>query len=795
MKRGFAWSVGASASIAVVACSGGDHSRNVPPPGEDAGLDGASSGGSAGRGGAGGANTGGTNAGGANTGGANTGGANTGGSGTGGASSGGTDAGAGGTVDAGSATHDAGAPDASDAGAPGPCQGPLDCAGGLRCEYGVCVPSVPCTTNDDCLNDAYCDTDLFCVPWGIPPAVTANATCERPPQFGPFDVVLQCSFTEPPADQLPASNQVMTTPSVADLDLDHDPTTVAPSLVFATYDTQSYPALITGNLRIIDGRTCAHQQSLIAPEDRVVSTAIPALADLDGDGRIEIVTPRAAAYGGVIAFSQDANGKYQRLFTSAVCDNQGGRVDDGTGKSTNYMGGVSVHDLDDDGKPEIIFGTVVYDSKGCLLDGTHGLVTYLDGNITTLADLDSNGQVEVATGDQLLSWSSGHWIAAPRFVGSHTRGMTAIADFGDFGEGPGVADIVNIASGSATIETIDGKIAFGPFSPAGLYRGGPPTVADFDGDGRPEFAAAGASKYVVFDPDCDVDPLPADCESRGIRWTKPSQDLTSNVTGSSVFDFEGDGAAEVAYADECFLRVYDGKTGAVKWSTARASGTAYEYPLIADVDGDFHTEIVVGTDDWPSGCSGADPLFPSATFSSSHGVFVYASKKDDWAGSRMLWNQHAYSVTNVLDDGKIPRTSAWQANWKVPKLNDFRQNVQGTVAPLAAVDLTVSCRPGACTPQAVSIDCSVCNRGAQGVDRGVPVSFTTNSDAGTPFCQTTTNASLLPGGCSSVSCDWTDPPRGAPADVHVFVDTGDGTRECFEKNDQALITGFSCPPT
>ena len=40
-------------------------------------------------------------------------------------------------------------------------------------------------------------------------------------------------------------------------------------------------------------------------------------------------------------------------------------------------------------------------------------------------------------------------------------------------------------------------------------------------------------------------------------------------TGSSVFDFEGDGSAEVLYNDECFLRVYNGRDGT----------TVFAYPV------------------------------------------------------------------------------------------------------------------------------------------------------------------------------------------------------------------------
>jgi len=94
------------------------------------------------------------------------------------------------------------------------------------------------------------------------------------------------------------------------------------------------------------------------------------------------------------------------------------------------------------------------------------------------------------------------------------------------------------------------------------------------------------------------------------------------VTGSSVFDFEGDGIAEALYADECFVRVYNGRTGEVIFSQSRSSCTWYENPIIADVAGRYNSRMVIG-DNYNCGsatsgrdCSGfglgpmnTDPLF------------------------------------------------------------------------------------------------------------------------------------------------------------------------------------------
>src|SRR5690606_6402913 len=112
---------------------------------------------------------------------------------------------------------------------------------------------------------------------------------------------------------------------------------------------------------------------------------------------------------------------------------------------------------------------------------------------------------------------------------------------------------------------------------------GPPTIADFDGDGAPEIGAAGACFYVVYDTNGTM------------LWKHSSQDFSSRVTGSSVFDFQGDGKAEVGYADECFWRVYDGTgngdgTTNILYKRSHTSGTTRELPVIVDVDGDYHAD-------------------------------------------------------------------------------------------------------------------------------------------------------------------------------------------------------------
>src|SRR4029077_6687935 len=119
--------------------------------------------------------------------------------------------------------------------------------------------------------------------------------------------------------------------------------------------------------------------------------------------------------------------------------------------------------------------------------------------------------------------------------------------------------------------------------------GGPPTVADFNGDGTPDVALAGGIGYSVLDGSKVIDGAVANAAT--ILWTATTTDCSSAATGSSIFDFNGDGVAEVLYSDEEHLRVYEGPTGNVVWSTCNTTGTLEEFPLVADIDVDGHADI------------------------------------------------------------------------------------------------------------------------------------------------------------------------------------------------------------
>lgn len=689
----------------------------------------------------------------------------------------------------------------------------------------------PCTVSGDCSEDARC-IDGRCRPFG--PGET-DPECSRAILAGAFAPTVQCEFDEAPAgDAFPEHLHVLSTPMVVDFALERGPDDPARPSIVAVFDdgvdgTSEQP---TGVIRILDGATCT-QQAELGSLQLTSHSSPPAVGDLDGDGRAEIVAYQAG--GGLVAFRHDGTA-WAVFWRSTLPDGVTPYDLSGGG-----WAGPSIADLDDDGVPEVMRGTVVFDAAGHLLSDTL-IESYSQGVFGVVADVDADGKIEQIQGTGVWEWSGTAWVLEAYAMGGTAAGHVALADFGDF---PGTnawpantPEVVVVSAGEVRVQTLDGSTVFGPVVIPGGGTGGPPTVADFDGDGRPEFATAGATQYVVMDMDC-VTPVGACASGRadGILWAQPSQDASSNVTGSSVFDFDGDGRAEAVYGDECFLRVYDGETGSVVFSQFRSSCTWYENPVVADVDGDFNAEIVIGNNfncglvSSGVGCGGLDPRevdpihvglgcaestdcvsgscvegfcrctadteccagagceeagyvceTPPAgtpgvgnTCRASHprgalGIRVYRDSADRWVRSRTIWNQHAYHVTNVGERGEIPRSSAAAINWTAPDLNNFRQNVQGDAIPGASPDLTARGTPIECSGGMATVTTRVCNRGTEPIGSGLSVGFyAAEVSDATLICRATTAGDLGPGACEEVSCIWADPPREEPGVDLIIV--------------------------
>jgi hypothetical protein len=141
------------------------------------------------------------------------------------------------------------------------------------------------------------------------------------------------------------------------------------------------------------------------------------------------------------------------------------------------------------------------------------------------------------------------------------------------------------------------------------------------------------------------------------------------------------------------------------------SRTRTEYPVVADVDGDFKAELVFS--------SNAD-----IAWGIDAGIEVWGDALDNWVSTRPIWNQHSYHITNVNIDGTVPtiEDSSWLFPVDAP-YNSYRRNVQGA-SQFCAPDLVLfdlQADPIMCPTLTLSVD--VANLGCLGVGPGVQVSF------------------------------------------------------------------------
>ncbi len=505
-------------------------------------------------------------------------------------------------------------------------------------------------------------------------------------------------------------------------------------------------------------------------------------------------------------------------------------------------------DLDEDGRSEIIIGRDIFNNDGTLrFSFAAGSIatqpttsTTTLGSIPVVADVDQNGVLDVVLGNRVFTsfdgtlsgWGTGQpdpvvlWSTTsytPPVGGAIgiTDGWNAIYDH----ENDGTPELVLSSRQRLTIlnaETGDvvDSIANQLGASLGGFAGGPPVVGNIIGSSvsSNEIALAGATAAGVYSFD-------------GGNLSKvacyPNFDNTSGITGVSVIDINADGINEVFYRDQQFLRVLGDESlnplcqvpqpaipvtsgcGAAEpklcliLERAVGSVTLTEYPVVADVDNDESAEVLIGSD----ALGGAGSITPACDNSDADpnndgncvgrgGLYIFRDSTTDglekWVDTRNIWNQHAYSITHVNNDGSIPSgfTPSWIAH------NTFRLNLPEIGDGLTpAPDLSVT-RIRAAFSSATTLDISarIGNAGSRIAAAGVSVAYYDADPliGGALIGTGVTTTAISPGSFEDVTIAYVVPPgfQVAAAEVWAAVDddgTLDGTNnlngaisECFE---------------
>ena len=568
----------------------------------------------------------------------------------------------------------------------------------------------------------------------------SEVACRTSPT-GLFNPVIEWSWTS--SRVLRRAMNVMNTPAVVDLTDDG-----IPEVIFNSTSSHKGNLVEPGVLRVLRGDSGNEVFTITNSAYGVNAASSLAVGDIDEDGRPEIIACDSSGKR-LIAFEHNGQFKWRSANLESI-----------------NWGAPSLADLDGDASPEIIIGRQVLNSDGTIRwTGSGGRGSQANvGPLSLVADLNMDGSPEVIAGNTAYTANGSILWETPL-----ADGYNAVGNF----DADPFPEIVLVVGGQVYLIEHNGAIKWGPVAIPGGGAGGPPAVADYDGDSEVEIGVAGRSRYTVFETDGRQ------------KWATVIRDKSSR-TGSSVFDFDGDGSAEVVYRDELRLRVYRGTDGTVLYETPMSSCTWLEYVLVADVDADGNAEMVAVAN---NNCS----------FGPERGVFVFGDASDSWVSTRPLWNQHSYHITNINDDGTIPALEA--NNWE--RYNNYRQNVKPSGSVLDAPDLTASFVLIEEESETTFIHARIGNGGALMVGSKVPVSFydgDPNLD-GLLLGTTQTTRKLEPGHYEDVAITLAGGISSAHPIWVVADDAGNLiglTNECDEENNfhnsDLLIIGVNHPP-
>jgi hypothetical protein len=589
---------------------------------------------------------------------------------------------------------------------------------------------------------------------------------------GVFTPEIECEWFPDMLEVEPTHGDVVAAPIVMELANEGEPDgEEIAEIAFVSFDRKSQGCCnAPGEIRIISGVCEGKEARTIATLNEVPINNDVAIAsgDLNGDGVAEIV---------------------------AVM-NQSSERADGT---TRYFpkGMVAFTRSSEDGTQ----WDILWQNDEYPLNPQH---VSTGGPTISLADLDKDGnKMEVFAGSTLyrhdgtIRWqyeydSSASACSQPGSTSNPKTcdGYNGVVDF----DGDGTPELVSVRLGQIWVLTNQGELLWKadvPKDDCERNESGPPTIADFDGDGRPEIGTAGADFYVVADLDCDTENWEAmGCHSRKILWATPNFDCSSRSTASSVFDFEGDGAAEVVYADETTFRIFSGATGEILFeSDDHESNTRIELPIIADVDNDNNAEVVV-----PS--AWVNRLAEEHGPRGKSGLRIWSDADDNWVRTRRVWNQHSYHVTNIDEDGTIPTDEP--DNWRIEGLNNYRQNVQPSGlfdAPDFVVREVRTSDARCSTEGIIEIYALIGNDGALGIPRGVEIKIeAVQGSVREEIFTTRTEQRLLPGQTITVTTEWTTVFAfgDEPYTIEVSVDGDMQHNECREDNNTGSSEPLTC---
>ncbi len=311
-------------------------------------------------------------------------------------------------------------------------------------------------------------------------------------------------------------------------------------------------------------------------------------------------------------------------------------------------------------------------------------------NTPYATDLDTDGGLDLLTSEG-IRYSSGAEILWPFSVSLTQIGIAANPE-----------PVVVLATGYALVLTdAAGTVLWSlPFDGADgtSMIANLPSIGDATGDGTPEICAA-------FMTDTGY-------EARLIGLDGGVVSVWDSAVGTascSMADLDADGAYEVIWYDTLGLRIVNGRDGTVYWSDPSIQPNEVLTAVqVADVDLDGSAELVVTGAEREGGASV---------------LRVYGAASGRWARTRPVWNQRAYDVVSVNDDGTVPAFpfNAWETYnaWRAQPAHD------GDHPDLSVVATDICAED--CTDGSVHLAVQVANAGSHDAQAGAVVRLWTRT--------------------------------------------------------------------
>ena len=608
-------------------------------------------------------------------------------------------------------------------------------------------------------------------------------------------------------DVVPAADQIIASPVVANLNDDNGDGRIdsndIPDVVFTSWigwvGEHSTPWQRgndrMGVLRAVSGADGSRLWPTEEPGYRVHPSLSPTIADVDPTSPgPEVICE--------FAWLSDDNEESERWLQIVSAEGEVLARLENTNTANHVIGRgshIAVADMDHDGIPEIATTDTIFHADGTVVSRFLPIGHPVLANIDDDDDLEAIGARGVIDMDGSTIWRSEN----------QRPGFVSVADI----DSDGAPEVVVVETGNRVHElsvfrAANGERVWGPIDlnlmgdpnvpshpqppetllsdwPGGVPGGGPPIIANLDDDPAPEIIVNSSFWTVALNADGST------------RWAAVLQDGWGR-NAPAVFDLNGDGISEVIRVDEQRLSVNDGRDGAALDERCNVSATLYEQPIVVDVNNDGAAELLVVQNEI-TGETLANIEFPLFAKDGEACIYdprrnraalrVFAGADGGWAPTRRIWNQPSYHVTNIDEDGTVPRHEL--PFWQTPSLNGFRRNQDvESVRAAANVAVDLIATEQSC-PNAIELTVRVQNLGSQTAD-ATSVAIFEVSEGRHEVARLTTGRELLPGDEIRLPLRF-EAPNPIPQHRYDFiVELGGAADECRIEDNSAQLS-FACP--